>query len=91
MRAVYDIIRAACVIAVMAAAGSLVVEVRFRLVAIDIAARGATAVQPVAMPMPMPAGRPEPGPAAAAEEPGPLVGMGRATLRLGDAFLDILR
>lgn len=76
-----DLVRTACVIAAMAVAASLVVEVRHSLAAIDLAHR--QAVQPVAT-LPVP---PQPAPA----QPGRLRTFGRAVLDLADAGLGVVR
>lgn len=76
-----DLVRTACVIAVMAVAAALIVEVRHRLAVIDLATR--LAVPP---PSPLAAYQPvEPPPA------GRLAGLGRATLRWADAALEVVR
>lgn len=79
MDVIRDIVRACLVIAVMAAAAALVVEVRFQLAAIDTA-RAVAAGQPVAYAAPQPAG-----------QPGPLRRLGRATLDLADAAVGLVR
>lgn len=74
-----DLVRAACVIVVMAVACSLLVETRLRLAAIDLAARQA--------PQPVYAHTPSP----PADPPGPLARLGRATLGWADAALGVVR
>ena len=78
---IHDLLRTACVIAVLAVAASLVVEVRFQLASLDLAHR--QAVQPMA-PLPVP---PQPAPAP----PGRLRAVGRAILDLADAGLGVVR
>lgn len=77
----HDTLRAALVIAVLAAGCSLLVETRQRLAVIELSARLVTA-QPYAaqvyQPMPQP-------------ESGRLRKLGRATLDLADAALGIVR
>jgi hypothetical protein len=78
---IHDIVRAALVIAVLAAGCSLLVETRQRLATLEIATRLASQqpyAQPVYQPMPQP-------------EPGRLRQFGRATLELADAALGIVR
>jgi hypothetical protein len=72
-----DLVRTACIIATMAVAASLIVEVRFRLAAIEVAARP----QPQAVTYGY----------APAPEPGRLARFGRATLNLADAALGVIR
>jgi hypothetical protein len=72
-----DLLRTACIITVMAVAASLIVEVRFRLAAIEVAARQ----QPQAVTYGY----------APAPEPGRLARFGRATLNLADAALGVVR
>lgn len=74
-----DTLRAALVVAVMAMAAALVVEVRYQIAAIDVAHRAASwqhwqpsAPQPVA-------------------EAGPLRKVGRAALDLADAAIGVVR
>ena len=77
---IHDLIRTACVIAAMAVAASLVVEVRFQFAAIDTAQRQAVAfVPPPALAAPAPA------------PPGRLRAVGRAILDLADAGLRVVR
>lgn len=79
-----DLVRTACVIAAMAVAASLVIEVRFQLLCIDYAQR--QTVMPLAgLP---PAHHPQPVPAA---PPGRLRAVGRAALDLADAALGVVR
>lgn len=78
---IHDLLRTACVIAVLAVAASLVVEVRFQLASLDLAHR--QAVQPLAT-LPVP---PQPAPAP----PGRLRAVGRAILDLADAGLGVVR
>jgi hypothetical protein len=75
-----DLVRTACIIATMAVAASLIVEVRFRLAAIEVAARP----QPQAVTYGY-------APAPPAPEPGRLARFGRATLDLADAALGVVR
>jgi len=72
-----DLLRTACIITVMAVAASLIVEVRFRLAAIEVAARP----QPQAVTYGY----------AAPPEPGRLARFGRATINLADAALGVVR
>jgi len=78
---IHDTLRAALVIAVLAAGCSLLVETRQRFAMLEIATRLASQ-QPYAQaayqPMPQP-------------EPGRLRQLGRATLDLADAALGIVR
>lgn len=75
-----DIVRAACVIATMAAAASLLVETRLRLAAVDVAHRQALAgtVYTAAPAPPPPAD-------------GPLLRLGRATVGWADAAIGVIR
>jgi hypothetical protein len=75
-----DLVRTACIIATMAVAASLIVETRFRLVAIEVAARP----QPQAVTYGY-------APQPHAPEPGRLARFGRATLGLADAALGVVR
>jgi hypothetical protein len=78
-----DIVRTACVMASLAFASSLAIEVRFQFAAIDTAHR--QAVQPLAtLPMPQPA-------SAMPKPPGRLRTFGRAVLDLADAGLGVVR
>lgn len=73
-----DVVRAACIVAVMAAGSSIIVETRARLAAID-------AVHRQAVP-------PQPGYGwAVAPPPGPLARFGRAAVGLADAALGVVR
>lgn len=81
-----DVVRAACVVAVLAVACSLIVETRLRLAAIDVAHRQAVAA---AMPA-VPTGAAACG-LAPAEPAGPLARLGRATVGLADAALGVVR
>lgn len=72
-----DVVRAACMIVVMAVGASLLVETRFQLAAIDTAHR--QAVQPVAVAQPAP------------PPPGRLRSFGRAVIDLADAGLGVVR
>lgn len=72
-----DLLRTACVIATMAVASSLVVEVRFQLAAIDTAHRQAFYMPATNAPPPA--------------EPGRLRAVGRAILDLADAGLGVVR
>jgi hypothetical protein len=78
-----DIVRAALVIAVLAAGCSLLVETRQRLAMLEIATRLASQ-QPYAQPVYQPMPQPQP-------ESGRLRQLGRATLDLADAALGIVR
>jgi hypothetical protein len=78
---IHDVLRAALVIAVLAAGCSLLVETRQRLATLEIATRLAGQqpyAQPAYQPMPQP-------------QPGRLRQFGRATLELADAALGIVR
>jgi hypothetical protein len=81
-----DLVRAACVIAVLTVAASLLVETRLRLAAIDLAHRAAATQQ--ATPLPHAAAAPV---VAVPPPPGPLARLGRATLGLADAALEVVR
>ena len=74
-----DALRAALVVAVMAAAASLLVEVRFQMAAIDTAHRATLAGQYAPQMQTMP------------QEPGRLRRFGRATIDLADAALGVVR
>ena len=90
-----DIVRACLAVAAMAVAAALVVQVRYELAAIDVAHRAAIA----------PAGQPAHGQPAAIQpadsqpvagqpadgQPGPLRRLGRATLDMADAALNVVR
>jgi hypothetical protein len=78
---IHDIVRAALVIAVLAAGCSLLVETRHRLAVIELSSR-MVAAQPYAQPAYQPIPQPE---------PGRLRQLGRATLDLADAALGIVR
>lgn len=78
-----DVVRAACVVVVLAVACSLIVETRLRLAAIDVACRQAVAAAPPAAVY----GWAPP----AAEPPGRLARLGAATLGLADAALGVVR
>jgi hypothetical protein len=80
---IHDIVRAALVIAVLAAGCSLLVETRQRLAVLEIGTRIASA-QAYAQPTYQPIPQPQP-------EPGRLRQLGRATLDLADAALGIVR
>lgn len=75
-----DLVRTACVIATMAVAASLVIEVRCSLAAIDLAHRQAAASAPVYVHAQPPA-----------PAPGPLARLGAATVGLADAALGVVR
>lgn len=75
-----DITRAACVIACMTAAASLLVETRYQMASIDVAHRQSIAMQPVAFRPPQ-----------QIEQPGRIRQLGRASLNLADAALGIVR
>jgi hypothetical protein len=79
-----DLVRTACVIAVMAVAAALLVEMRERLAVIELAVRQAPC--PVAY-VPF-AGLPA---ASQPEPPGPLTRLGRATMGWADAALQVVR
>jgi hypothetical protein len=72
-----DLVRTACIIATMAVAASLIVEVRFQLAAIEVAARPQQQAVTYGY--------------APAPEPGRLARFGRATLNLADAALGVIR
>lgn len=72
-----DLVRAACVIATMAAGCSLLIETRMRLAAIDAVTRQAPQ-QPVVY-------------GYAPEPPGPLARFGQAAVGLADAALGVVR
>lgn len=85
-----DIVRACLAVAAMAVAAALVVQVRYELAAIDVAHRAAIA----------PAGQPAHGQPAHGQpvagqpadgQPGPLRRLGRATLDMADAALNVVR
>jgi hypothetical protein len=80
-----DIVRAACVVVVLAVAASLVIEVRWQLACIDAAHRGTLAaiLRQSAPAAPAPAPPPAP--------PGRLRAFGRAVLDLADAGLGVVR
>jgi len=80
---IHDIVRAALVIAVLAAGCSLLVETRQRLAMLEIATRLASQ-QPQAQPVYQPMPQPQP-------QPGRIQQLGRATLELADAALGIVR
>ena len=80
---IHDIVRAALVIAVLAAGCSLLVETRQRLAMLEIATRLASQ-QPYAQPVYQPMPQPQP-------QPGRIQQLGRATLDLADAALGIVR
>jgi hypothetical protein len=73
---VRDLVRTACVVAAMAVAASLVVEVRFSLAAIEVASRQAQ--------QPMYARTPE-------QPVGRLRAVGRAAIDFADAALGVAR
>jgi len=79
-----DTIRAALVVAVMAAAAAILVEARHQLAALDIAHRAATAGY---------AGPPQvyAAPAHAPAPPGPLRRFGRAAIDMADAAIGVIR
>ena len=81
---IHDTLRAALLIAVLAAAASILVETRERLAVIDLSRHLASSSQP--QPMPMHVYQPAPQP-----EPGRLQQLGRATMNLADAALSVLR
>jgi hypothetical protein len=80
---IHDLLRTACVIAVMAVASALLIETRLHLAAIDTAQR--QAVTPLAG---LPTVHPQPAPAS---PPGRLRAVGRAILDLADAGLGVVR
>jgi hypothetical protein len=80
---IHDIVRAALVIAVLAAGCSLLVETRQRLAMLEIATRLASQ-QPYTQPAYQPMPQPQP-------QPGRIQQLGRATLELADAALGIVR
>lgn len=73
---IHDLVRAACVIATMAAASSLLIETRARLAAIDAVHRQAFAYAP---------------PQPVAPAPGPLARFGQAAVGLADAAIGVVR
>ena len=85
-----DIVRACLAVAAMAVAAALVVQVRYELAAIDVAHRAAIA--PAGQPA---RGQPAHGQPAAGQpadgQPGPLRRLGRATLDMADAALNVVR
>lgn len=81
---IHDTLRAALLIAVLAAAASIAVETRQRLAVIDIASRMATPTQAQAMPQPVYHAIQQP-------EQGRLQRFGRATIDLADAALGVIR
>jgi len=81
---IHDTLRAALLIAVLAAAASIAVETRHRLAAIDLSARLVMHQHPQMMPQPAFQSMPQP-------EPGRLQRFGRATLDLADAALGVIR
>ena len=81
---IHDSLRAALLVAVLAAAASILVETRHRLAVIDLSARLVVHQHPKAVPMT--AFQPMPQP-----EPGRLQRFGRATLDLADAALGVIR
>jgi len=80
-----DLVRAACVVAVMSVAAALVVEVRWQLACIDAAHRATVAATLRQSPPVAPAPAPPPAP------PGRLRTFGRAVLDLADAGLGVVR
>ena len=80
---IHDLLRTACVIAVMAVASALLIETRLHLAAIDAAQR--QAVMPMAG---LPPAYPQTPPAP---QPGRLRAVGRAILDLADAGLGVIR
>jgi len=80
---IHDIVRAALVVAVLAAGCSLLVETRQRLAMLEIATRIASQ-QPYAQAAYQPMPQPQP-------QPGRIQQLGRATLELADAALGIVR
>ena len=81
---IHDTLRAALLIAVLAASASILVETRERLAILDLSARLAAA--PHQQMAPLPAYQPIPQP-----QPGRLRQFGRATLDLADAALGVIR
>lgn len=85
-----DIVRACLAVASMAVAAALVVQVRYELAAIDVAHRAAIA--PAGQPV---HGQPAHGQPVASQpadgQPGPLRRLGRATLDMADAALNVVR
>lgn len=75
-----DVVRAACVVAVMAVGCSLIIETRCSLAAIDLAHRQAAGAVPVYVQTPAPP-----------PTPGRLRAVGRAILDLADAGLGVVR
>jgi hypothetical protein len=80
-----DTIRAALIVAVMAAAAGLLVEVRHQLAAIDLAHRSATAGHYAAPPQAYAA------PPNAPAPPGPLRRFGRAAIDMAEAAIGVVR
>lgn len=80
-----DTLRAALVVAVMAAAASIVLETRLRLAAIDAAHRATLAGHAAH------AWQQAQATTAPATPPGPLHRLGRATLDLADAAIGVVR
>lgn len=77
-----DLVRAACVIVVMAAACSLIIETRMRLAVIDVVHRQAAShVVPVAHPVPV---------YVQQQQAGPITRLGQATIGLADAALGVV-
>jgi hypothetical protein len=76
-----DVVRAGLAVVVMATAAALVVEVRFHLAAIDIAARQGVVAAVVR----------DSRIADAEPAPGPLRRLGRATLDMADAAIGVVR
>ena len=81
---IHDTLRAALLIAVLAAAASILVETRHRLAVLDLSARLAATPQPHVAPMPAYQTIPQP-------EPGRLQRFGRATIDLADAAMGVIR
>lgn len=85
-----DIVRACLAVAAMAVAAALVVQVRYELAAIDVAHR--SAIAPAGQPA---HGQPAHGQPVASQpgdgQPGPLRRLGRATLDMADAALNVVR
>ena len=81
---IHDTLRACLIVAVLAAAASILVETRQRLAILDLSARLAATSQPQMAPMPADQPMPQP-------EPGRLQRFGRATLDLADAALGVIR
>ena len=81
---IHDTLRAALLVAVLAAAASILVETRHRLAVIDLAARLVANQQPQMVPVHSYSQQMQP-------EQGRLQRFGRATIDLADAALGVIR